>query len=131
MSRITRPPSLPYRLGGSEGFVRLFKATIFSLKGLSAAWKCEAAFRQELILSAFLIPAAYWAGRDGLERALLVAVILLVLIVELLNSGIEAIVDRHGQELHELSGRAKDVGSAAVLLSLINVCIIWALVLLL
>ena len=128
MSRITRPPSLPYRLGGSEGFVRLFKATIFSLKGLSAAWKCEAAFRQELILSAFLIPAAYWAGRDGLERALLVAVILHVLIVELLNSAIEAIVDRIGLAHHPLSGRAKDTGSAAVFLSLLNACLVWVTV---
>ncbi|OGT87331.1 MAG: diacylglycerol kinase [Gammaproteobacteria bacterium RIFCSPLOWO2_12_FULL_52_10] len=115
----------------AKGLERLLNATIYSWQGLKAAYQNEAAFRQELLLALCLIPAGLWLGETGLERAMLIGPIFLVLIVELLNSGIEAIVDRHGQELHELSGRAKDVASAAVLLSLINVCIIWALVLLL
>jgi diacylglycerol kinase (ATP) len=77
-----------------------------------------------------LIPAGLWLGEDGTERALLVGSLLLVLAIELLNSGIEAIVDRFGEELHELSGRAKDVSSAAVLISVINAIAIWSLVLL-
>lgn len=111
------------------GFVRLFKATIYSIQGLKAAFKNEAAFRLELFLSIVLIPAGLCLGNNGTERALLVGSLLLVLVIELLNSGIEAIVDRFGGDLHELSGRAKDVGSAAVLISLINVIVIWSLVL--
>ena len=111
------------------GLARLFKATIYSIQGLKAAFKNEAAFRLELFLSIFLVPAGLWIGENGTERALLVGSLLLVLAIELLNSGIEAIVDRFGGELHELSGRAKDVGSAAVLISLVNVILIWSLVL--
>ena len=114
----------------TQGLERLINATIYSWQGLKAAYKNEAAFRQELLLALFLIPAGLWLGTTGMERAILIGPIFIVLIVELLNSGIEATVDRHGQELHELSARAKDVGSAAVLLSLINVCVVWALVLL-
>jgi diacylglycerol kinase (ATP) len=109
---------------------RLFKATIYSIHGLKAALENEAAFRLEIFLAIVLIPAGLWLGDDGTERALLVGSLLLVLAIELLNSGIEAIVDRFGEELHELSGRAKDVGSAAVLISVINVIAIWSLVLL-
>ena len=111
------------------GFARLFRATIYSIQGLKAAFRNEAAFRLELFLAIILIPAGLWLGQNGIERALLVGSLLLVLVVELLNSGIEAIVDRFGGELHELSGRAKDVGSAAVLVSLLNVIAIWSLVL--
>ena len=111
------------------GIGRLFKATIYSIQGLKAAFKNEAAFRLELFFSIILIPAGIWLGDNGTERALLIGSLLLVLAIELLNSGIEAIVDRFGGELHELSGRAKDVGSAAVLISLVNVIAIWSLVL--
>ena len=109
--------------------IRLYKATIYSLQGLQAAFKNEEAFRLEIFLCIFLIPAGLWLGKNGIERSLLIGSLFLVIIVELLNSGIEAIVDRFGEELHELSGRAKDLGSAAVLISLINVVAIWSLVL--
>jgi len=114
---------------GSTGLERLFKAFGFSMQGLTAAFKSEAAFRQEIYLSMVLIPLAFYLGANGVEKALLVGVILLVLITELINSGMEAVVDRFGGEHHELSGRAKDVGSAAVLIALINVLIVWACVL--
>ncbi len=107
------------------GLERLWKACGYSLRGFRAAWRYEAAFRQELVLALLLLPAAWWLARDALELALLVATLLLVLIVELLNSGIEATVDRVGTERHELSGRAKDLGSAAVLLSLVLVALVW------
>ena len=109
--------------------LRLLRALGYSFKGLRAAFDNEAAFRQEVILSSVLIPLGLWLGATGLERALLVGSVFLVMIVELLNSGIEAVVDRLGDERHELSGRAKDVGSAAVLLSLVNVLAVWALIL--
>lgn len=109
--------------------LRLARAFGHSFRGLRAAFIHEAAFRQEIILSAVLIPAALWLGENGMERTLLTGSILLVLIVELLNSGIEAVVDRFGGERHELSGRAKDIGSAAVLLALVNVLVIWVLIL--
>ena len=114
---------------GSGGVRRLYAATIYSLQGLRAAFRNEAAFRQEVILSIFLIPLGLWLGESGVERALLAGTILLVMIVELINSGIEAVVDRFGGEHHELSGIAKDVGSAAVLVALVNVIVVWCLVL--
>ena len=95
---------------------------------MKATFANEQAFRQEVYLSIVLIPLALYLGENGLERALLVSVVLLILVIELINSGIEAIVDRVSTEYHELSGRAKDIGSAAVLLSLINAAIVWALV---
>ena len=109
---------------------RLLRALRHSFAGLRAAFSREAAFRQELVLAAVLLPVAVWLGEDGVERALMIGSLLLVLIVELLNSAIETVVDRVGAELHDLSGRAKDIGSAAVLISLVNVPVIWALVLL-
>ena len=114
---------------GTFDLLRLFRAFGYSFQGLRAAFAHEAAFRQEVILSLVLIPLGLWLGATGLERALLTGSVILVMIVELLNSGIEAVVDRLGDELHELSGRAKDVGSAAVLLSLVNVLVVWALIL--
>jgi diacylglycerol kinase (ATP) len=111
------------------GFIRLLKATIYSVQGLTAAFKNEPAFRLEVFLSVILIPAGIWLGDNNVERILLVGSLLLVMIIELLNSGIEAVVDRFGSELHELSGRAKDVGSAAVLIALVNVVMVWLLVL--
>jgi diacylglycerol kinase (ATP) len=101
---------------------------MYSALGLSAAWKNEAAFRQELLLVMVLLPVAVWLGQTGLERAVLIGCLFIVLIVELLNSAIEAAVDRHGHELHELSGRAKDMGSAAVFMSLLLLAIVWGLI---
>ena len=109
---------------------RILRAFRYSYAGLRAVFLREAAFRQELILAAALVPVAVWLGDDGVERALMIGALLLVLIVELLNSAVETLVDRFGAELHDLSGRAKDIGSAAVLISLVNVPIVWALVLL-
>jgi len=111
------------------GVNRLFKAMYCSVLGFKAAYRHEEAFRQELLLCAVLIPLGLWLGNTGPERALLVGCLLVVLIVELLNSALEAIVDRIGTERHELSGRAKDLGSAAVYLAISNVIIIWLLVL--
>lgn len=93
--------------------------------GLKAAFRHEAAFRQELLLAALLLPLACWLNVDSVQRMLMIAVLFLVLIVELLNSAIEAVVDRVGTEHHELSGRAKDLGSAAVLVSLLLTLYIW------
>ncbi len=114
---------------GTAGLERLFKALGFSMQGLTAAFKNEAAFRQEIYLSIVLVPLGFYLGETGVEIALLVSVILLVLITELINSGMEAVVDRFGGEHHQLSGRAKDVGSAAVLIALLNVVLVWGCVL--
>lgn len=111
-----------------SGFTRVIKATGYSWQGLKAAFAHEAAFRQELALALVLVPAAWLLGRTTLEWALLLGSLFLVLIVELLNSAIEAITDRVGTEHHELSGRAKDMASAAVFLSLANVAVIWGAV---
>ena len=113
---------------GNTGIRRLLRATVYSLQGFRHAIINEAAFRQELALTLVLTPVAFWLGRTALERTLLIGVLLLVLIVELLNSAIEAAVDRHGDEPHELSGAAKDLGSAAVFVSLALVLIAWGAV---
>ncbi len=113
---------------GNTGIRRIFRATKFSVQGFAQAWTHEAAFRQELVLVALLTPVAIWLGQTILEQALLIAVLLLVLIVELFNSAIEAAIDRHGDEHHELSGRAKDMGSAAVFVSLTIVILVWGAV---
>ena len=109
---------------------RIVRAAKYSYKGLRNAVVREAAFRQELILATVLAPVAIWLGDSGTERALMIGVLLIVLIVELLNSAIETTVDRIGAEFHELSGIAKDLGSAAVFISLITVPIVWTLVML-
>lgn len=114
---------------GITDIARIFRAAGYSLKGLRAAWANEAAFRQELVLFIFLFPLGLWLGQDGIERVLLTLSLLLVLIVELLNSAVEAVVDRFGNERHELAGRAKDIASAAVFVALINVPFTWLLVL--
>ena len=114
---------------GNTGLTRIIKAAGYSWAGLKAAFKHEAAFRQELTLCLVMIPLGLWLGQTGVERALLIGSLLLVLIVELLNSAIEAVVDRFGGEQHELSGRAKDIGSAAVFIALLNAAIVWLLVL--
>ena len=115
---------------GKTGLRRVLNAARYSLEGLAAAARHEDAFRQELLLFALLAPLALWLGHSGLERALLIGCLLLVLIVELLNSAVEAAVDRISFENHRLAKRAKDIGSAAVMLSLVNVALIWILVLL-
>lgn len=117
----------PYK--GQTGLKRVLSATRNSLNGLHAAIRHEDAFRQELILAAVLVPLGIWLGGNGLERALLVAVVLLVLIVELLNSAVEATVDRISLENHLLAKRAKDIGSAAVMVALAMAGIVWLLIL--
>jgi diacylglycerol kinase (ATP) len=110
------------------GWQRLWAATGYSIQGLRAAWIFETAFRQELLVVLLLAPLACWLGTTMTQRALLIFSLLLILIVELLNSAIEATVDRIGREHHELSGRAKNMGSAAVLVSLMAAAGVWALV---
>jgi diacylglycerol kinase (ATP) len=112
------------------GFRRLVRAARYSWQGLVCAFRNEAAFRLELALAAVLAPAGWWLGAGGVERALLLGSLALVLVVELLNSAVEAAVDRLGDERHELAGRAKDLGSAAVFVALLNVPLVWGLVLL-
>lgn len=113
-----------------SGLRRIWNAVFYSLDGFRAALRHEHAFRQEVLLAALLIPLSFLFTASGVGRALMIASVLLVLIVELLNSAVEAVVDRVSLEHHELAKRAKDIGSAAVMLSLINVVVVWALVLL-
>ena len=113
----------------ATGVQRIVKAFGFSVAGLRAAFVSEAAFRQEVLLACLLVPAGLWLGNTGVERALLVASVLLILIVELLNSAVETVVDRIGSDYHELSGRAKDIGSAAVLLAFALTVLVWCSVL--
>ena len=115
---------------GRTGLQRVLNATRYSLEGFAAAARHEDAFRQELMLAAVLVPLGLWLGNDGAERALLAGSMLVVLAVELLNSAIEATVDRVSLEDHLLAKRAKDLGSAAVMMSLATVAVIWLLVLL-
>lgn len=113
-----------------QGFGRIIRAGKSSFAGFKAAIIGEAAFRQELLLVMGLLPLALWLGETGLEKALMIASLTLVLIIELLNSAIEATVDRIGLEQHRLSGQAKDMGSAAVFLALVNVGVVWGCILL-
>ena len=114
---------------GVGGFTRIVQASRFSWQGIRAAWQHEAAFRQEVLLAAALIPAGFWFGDGAVEKALLVGSVLLLLLVELLNSALEAVVDRFGGEHHELSGRAKDQGSAAVAVAILILAVVWCLIL--
>lgn len=114
---------------GKKGLTRLINALGYSRDGLKAAWQNEAAFREEILLAAIAIPLALFLARSGVERALLIGSILLILLVEILNSALEAVVDKASPERHELAKRAKDMGSAAVLLSLLNAATIWLCVL--
>jgi diacylglycerol kinase (ATP) len=111
------------------GITRLVRSFGYSYQGFRFAWREEAAFRQEIALSVVVIPAGIYLGRSGLERALLVVPMLLILVVEFLNSAIEAVVDRSGTERHPLAGMAKDMGSAAVLLSFVLLGTVWLLIL--
>jgi diacylglycerol kinase (ATP) len=110
------------------GIRRFWNATRYSFHGLRATWKNEAAFRQESVLCAIMIPLAFWVGSSAVERAMLIATCLLVLVTELLNSAVEAAIDRIGEDRHRLSGRAKDMGSAAVFISLWTAAIAWGLI---
>ena len=117
----------PYK--GKTGIKRLANAFTYSVAGTLAAFKHEDAFRQEVFLSAVLIPLAIYLGQTAIEQALMIASVLLIIIVELLNSSVEATVDRISVKRHKLSKRAKDIGSAAVFFSLVNAAVIWFLIL--
>lgn len=114
---------------GNTGAKRVLLATLYSWRGMKAAFRKEEAFRQESILAMVLIPLAVYLGDTGVDIALMIGSVILVLIVEILNSAIEAVVDRISFERHKLSGRAKDMGSAAVFLSISNLILVWVLVL--
>ena len=116
-------------LSSATDIGRIRRAGQYSISGLRAALSTEAAFRQEVIGALLLVPSGLWLGRNGIERALLIGSVVLVLIVELLNSAVESVVDRVGLERHVLSGRAKDMGSAAVLLAIGLVLMTWGLIL--
>jgi diacylglycerol kinase (ATP) len=113
----------------AKGLKRLINACYFSIAGFKAAWTHEEAFRQEVLLFVIATPLAIWLGETTIEKLLLIGSIVLVMLVELLNSAVETVVDRVGLERHELSGRAKDIGSAAVMLSLVWAAITWTLIL--
>lgn len=115
---------------GKKGLARIIQAFFNSLAGFSDAWRHESAFRQEILLAVVMIPAAFWVSPNAVERALLIGSVLLVLIVELLNSSVEAAIDRISLDLHSLSKRAKDLGSAAVLVALVLAAVVWGLILL-
>lgn len=114
---------------GNTGFKRIVCAAAYSFAGLAWAWRQEAAFRQEVLLVLVLAPLGWYLGDGGVERALLLGVLLLLLMAELINSALEAVVDRFGHEQHPLSKAAKDMGSAAVLVALVNAAVVWTLVL--
>lgn len=114
---------------GNKGIKRLILATGYSWLGFKASWKNEEAFRQEVALALVLIPIALWLDVSQTQMLLMIASVVLVLIVEILNSAVEALVDLVTQDKHELAGRAKDMGSAAVMLALINMTLVWAVIL--
>ncbi|HEX7606235.1 MAG TPA: diacylglycerol kinase [Usitatibacter sp.] len=114
---------------GKTGLVRILHAFFNSIAGLADAWRHESAFRQEILLAIVLIPAACWIPVSAVERALLIGTVLLVMIVELLNTSVEAAIDRISFDQHSLSKRAKDIGSAAVFLTLVLLAVVWGLIL--
>lgn len=113
---------------GKTGISRVIDAFGYSMKGLAACWRYEAAFRQEVVLGLILLPIAFWLAQNHIELILLILTIFLVVMAELANSSVEAVVDRTGSERHELSGRAKDIGSALVFTSLVLLGIVWSIV---
>jgi diacylglycerol kinase (ATP) len=113
---------------GRSGPSRILDAYKYSLKGLRAAWECEEAFRQESMLAMVMLPLAFWLGTNATERMLLIITVMIVIITELINSALEAVVDRIGTEHHKLSGQAKDIGSAAVMLSLLLCFLCWTMI---
>lgn len=122
-------PGIGYKPEPTGTVSRLIRALGFSLNGLKAAWRSEWAFRADVVLCAALAPLAMWMGGNGVERALLIGSLALVIMAELINSGIEAVVDRIGPDRHELSKKAKDVGSAVVFVALLNAGVVWFFVL--
>ncbi len=116
------------RDGTNRGFKRLINAFFYSVAGFKAAWKNEEAFRQEILAGIVVVPAGFLLGTTGTRRAVLILSYLIIPLVELLNTAVEAIVDRVGMEKHELSGRAKDLGSASVFLSICIAVIVWVLI---
>ena len=112
----------------SYGLKRLWRATGYSIEGLKAAWCNETAFRQEIFSVILLLPVALWLGVDMLERALLVFSLFLIIIAELINSALESAIDRIGLEKHELSGQAKNLGSAAVMISIFAAAVVWGMI---
>ncbi len=112
-----------------KGLKRFINAIFFSIAGFKATWKHEEAFRQEVITFVIAVPLAFWLSDNNIERVLLIASVVLVMVVELLNSAVEAVVDRVGVEYHELAGRAKDIGSAAVMLTIMLSIATWLLIL--
>lgn len=118
----------PYK--GKTGFKRLLNAFGYSCSGIKAAYQHEDAFRQEVLLAAILLPLAFWLDATAIGRALMIGSVLLLLIVELLNSAIEATVDRISLDDHRLAKRAKDISSAAVLITIVNLAVVWMLALL-
>lgn len=119
----------PINKPDARGLLHVVRAFGYSMQGLRAAFRYEEAFRLELLAGVVMLPLALLLGGDGVERALLVGSLLLVLLVELINSAIEAVVDRVSIEHHILAGRAKDIGSAAVFMALVNVALVWGLIL--
>ena len=116
-------------VSGNENLIdHIINAFRYTFAGLKSAWKNELAFRGELVVVAIMFPLGIWLGRSGVERALLIASILLILLTELLNSALEAVVDRIGPERHELSKRAKDMGSAAVFISMVTAALVWIVI---
>jgi diacylglycerol kinase (ATP) len=113
----------------NQGLMRGVRALGYALQGLRKCYKYESAFRQEIAITLIAVPLGLWLGQGGVEKALLVSSWMLVLIVELLNSAVEAAVDRFGPEHHKLSGRAKDIASAAVLVTISLACLVWGLIL--
>jgi diacylglycerol kinase (ATP) len=113
---------------GRSGASRILDAYKYSLKGLRAAWECEEAFRQESMLAMVMLPMAFWLGTNATERMLLIITVMIVIITELINSALEAVVDRISTEHHKLSGQAKDIGSAAVMLSMLLCLLCWTMI---
>ncbi|GAA4357966.1 diacylglycerol kinase [Kangiella marina] len=114
---------------GKTGITRIIHACHYSWLGLKAAWRHEAAFRQEVVVALLLIPLAFLVGQTAVQIAVMAMSVLLVILIELINSAIEAVVDRFGGEHHKLSGRAKDIGSAAVAVAILNLLIVWGVIL--
>ena len=114
--------------GSKRGLKRLVDAFFYSIAGFKAAWKNEEAFRQEILAGIIIVPSGFFLGTTGTQRAMLIGSFLLIPLVELLNTAVEATVDRFGTERHELSGRAKDIGSASVFLSICIAAIVWVLI---
>lgn len=112
-----------------RGLRRIIKATGYSFAGLKAAWRHEAAFRLEVIIFSMMAPVGLWLGDDSVERVLLISSLFIAMVAELMNSAIESVVDRIGLDIHDLSKRAKDIGSAAVFVAIVNLVVVWVLVL--